>query len=668
MRVRGKSISRFIGLLAGVLALIISVVPPLAWFTLSYERLVVDLKKEAEIGARMVTELVAGNATLWHFDETRLDHILKSLETGRIPEHRRIYGPQGTVAEVLSAELPSPVRSESFPIWDAGNPIGRMEVSRSMRPLIRDAAILGALSTLVAGGALMLFLLYSLPALRKALDSLSEEKERAQVTLQSIADGVITTGADGKILLMNDAAESITGWPRTEAVGKPLREVLPLRDAEGIPVSPSDLPTRGHGILVSPRDGKRLIDAAEAPILVRKEGSIGSVVVFRDVTEKGRMEEEILRGRKLESLGILAGGIAHDFNNLLTGVLGNVSLAKDMVPPGRDEYKRLEEAEKATLKAKDLANRLLAFSKGGEPDRRKIPVREVIQDAAQLAVRGTNVRCEFREQEGLWEVFADGGQIGQVINNLVINAVHAMPAGGTVGVKMENVSVREGEILHVKEGKYVKIAVADEGSGIPEEILPQIFDPYFTTKEKGSGLGLANCYTIMKGHGGNIFADTLSGKGATFLLYIPSTGEVARDALPVVEQAALPGKGRVLLMDDEDTVRDVAGAMLSHLGYEPRFARSGEEAAEMYARAAGGPGAFDLVIMDLAVPGGMGGKEAAARILEEHPDARIIVSSGRVHDPAMSHPEIHGFTGAVAKPYNLEVLSRALRQARMPGV
>ncbi|MEW6720399.1 MAG: ATP-binding protein [Thermodesulfobacteriota bacterium] len=667
MRLRCESISRIVVWLAGLLALIMAAVPPLAWFGLSYGLLLSDLKREAEVGSRLVTALVAKNALLWQFDEVRLNHVLESLETDRVPAHRSILGPQGVVAESRIGEVDPPAVSEASPVWDAGKPVGYVEVRRSLRPLIREAAILAAVCASVSGGALLLFLLYPVSALRKALGSLSEEKERARTTLQSIADGVIATDADGKVLLMNGVAESVTGWPLAEAAGRPLEEVFPLRDANGAGVRPPVLPPGSRGFLDSPRSGKRLIDATEAAIAARGKGAVKSVVVFRDVTEKSRMEEEVLRGRKLESLGILAGGIAHDFNNLLTGVLGNVSLAKDMMPRGRRERMRLEEAEKAALKAKELANRLLAFSKGGNPDRRRIPAAEVVRDAARLAVGGTNVRCEFRAQDGLWEMFADPGQIEQVIGNLVINAVQAMPAGGTVRVEMENAPVREGEILHVKEGKYVKVEVTDEGGGIPAEILPRIFDPYFTTKEKGNGLGLANCYTIMKGHGGNIFADSPPGRGATFRLYVPSTGRAPQEAAPAAEPAALPGKGRVLLMDDEDTVRDVAGEMLERLGYAPRFARTGEEAIEMYAREAGGPGAFDLVILDLTVPGGMGGMEASRRLLEDFPDARIIVSSGRVNDPAMLSPGMHGLAGAAAKPYRLEELSRVLRSAQTPG-
>ncbi|MDD5763430.1 MAG: ATP-binding protein, partial [bacterium] len=415
--------------------------------------------------------------------------------------------------------------------------------------------------------------------------------------------------------------------------------------------------------LVSRLGEQRLIEASDARILDRSGGTAGSVLVFRDVTEKAQMEDELLRGRKLESVGVLAGGIAHDFNNLLTGILGNISLAKEMVDPQKRAHGRLEEAEKATLKAKALATRLLVFSKGGKPIRRNISAEEVLKDAIELALRGTGVRCVFRIPEGVWAVYADAGQLGQVFQNLAINAVQAMPDGGTLTVAMENARVGDGEIADIVAGNYVKIGMEDEGSGIEADILPKIFDPYFTTKIGGSGLGLSTCYRILKNHGGNIFARSMVGAGTTFEIYLPGTGEVLREAGPPPVVIPLPGSATVLLMDDEEVVLDVVGEMLAHLGYKPEFARHGQEAISKYEEAMRGPGAFDLVILDLTIPGGMGGKETASRILEKYPNARIIVSSGYSNNPIMSRYKEHGFVGVIAKPYKLGELSHVLRQA-----
>ena len=389
-----------------------------------------------------------------------------------------------------------------------------------------------------------------------------------------------------------------------------------------------------------------------------------------DLLEEVRKSEaERIKTQKLEAIGILAGGIAHDFNNLLTAILGNISLAKEMVDHGKRVHRRLEEAEKASLIAKDLATRLLTFSKGGKPILKEISVEEVLRDAVQFALRGTVVRCEFRVPEGAWAAYADAGQIGQVFHNLAINAVQAMPQGGTLRASLENAHVPEGEIPHVASGNYLLIGFADQGSGIPPDVLPKVFDPYFTTKKEGSGLGLATSYNIMKSHGGNIFAESSPGAGATFRLYLPSIGKVPLEARPPREPdlpqdpAVMPESTRVLLMDDEEMVRDVAGEMLVHLGYKPVFACNGEEAIAMYAEAAGGPERFDLVILDLTIPGGMGGRETASRILKEHRGARIVVSSGYSNDPVMAHYKEHGCVGVIAKPYKLTELSYVLQQA-----
>ncbi len=658
-----RNIPRYTTVLAGIIGLIFAVAPPAAYFALSWQSLRVSLEKEAEINARKISLFVAANPLMWQFDEIRLKLILEGDNARAIPECRIVHDLHGIVAINPPGDLPWPVASRSYPVWDAGIPVGRMEIRISLRPLVLKTAALGAASTLFSGIALTMFFLYPVSSLRKALGDLWDTNERAQVTLQSIMDGVIATDTGGKIHLMNEVAETITEWPSKEALGKSLDQVFCLDRAGGGTASLGGLSASGIRTLVSRLGEKRLIEATEKPIFERSGRPAGSVLVFRDVTEKVRMEDELLRGKKLESLGVLAGGIAHDFNNLLTGILGNISLAREMVYSHKPAHGRLEEAEKATLKAKDLATRLLAFSKGGRPIRKDISVEEVLRDAVGFALSGTGVRCEFRKPEEIWAVYADGGQLGQVFHNLAINSVEAMPGGGNLCVSIENARVRDGEIPHIIAGNYVKIGMADEGTGIATDILPKIFDPYFTTKETGSGLGLTTCYKILKNHGGNIFARSTVGAGTTFQIYLPATGKVLREVGQPQADIALPGSATVLLMDDEDVVLDVVGNMLTHLGYKPEFARHGEEAISKFEEAAQGPGAFDLVILDLTIPGGMGGKETASRILKKHPEACIIVSSGYSSDPVMASYKEYGFVGVIAKPYKLGELSHVLRQA-----
>ncbi|MBI5904881.1 MAG: response regulator [Deltaproteobacteria bacterium] len=665
-----KDIPRYTALLAVLIGLVFAVAPAAVYFALSWQSLRVSLEKEAEIKAHKLSLFVAANPLMWQFDEIRLKHILEADNARTVPECRIAHDRGGIVAmshpggeAAHPDDLPWPVVSRSHPVWDAGTAVGWMEIRISLRPLVLATAALGVASALFSAAALTFFFLYPWSELRKALDALWEMKERAQATLHSITDGVITMDTGRNILLMNRIAEIITGWPSREAMGKPVGEVIPLDFPVGGAAPPAGAPARAFRTRVSRIGEERLIEAVDTPVLDRSGKAAGSVLVIRDVTEKERVEDELLRGKKLESLGVLAGGIAHDFNNLLTGILGNISLAKEMVDPGKRAQKRLEEAERAALKAKDLSTRLLAFSRGGKPIRKEISAEEALRDAIDLALRGTGVRAEFRIAQGIWAVTADAGQLGQVFHNLAINAAEAMPAGGILRVSMENARVREGEVPHVMAGSYVKIVMADEGSGIPADILPKIFDPYFTTKAAGSGLGLTTCYTILKNHGGNIFADSAIGAGTTFRIYLPATGEVPRDVRPDPTVAALPGNGTVLLMDDEELVLDVVGEMLTQLGYTPVFSRHGEEAISKYEEASRGPGAYDLVILDLVIPGGMGGKETAARILEKHPDARIVVSSGYSNDPVMAGYKEHGFVGVIAKPYRLGDLSQVLRQA-----
>jgi nitrogen-specific signal transduction histidine kinase/ActR/RegA family two-component response regulator len=387
------------------------------------------------------------------------------------------------------------------------------------------------------------------------------------------------------------------------------------------------------------------------------------VLVLRDVTENKRIEEELIKAQKLESLGVLAGGIAHDFNNLLTAILGNVSLAK-MYADGQEKViQRLDEAEKASLRAKDLTQQLLTFAKGGAPVKRTASISDVVKDSVKFALRGSNVRCVFDVAQSLWPVEIDEGQISQVVHNLIINACQAMPTGGTILVQAENTTVWPDQDVGspLGEGKYVKLSVQDEGQGIPSDILPKIFDPYFTTKKRGSGLGLATSYSILKNHDGLITVESEVGKGTTFSIHLPvSLGEESEKK--PFRDAPLYGNGRILVMDDEEMLRAFVGELLGMLGYDVMFAADGHETIEKYrnARECGSP--FDCVLMDLTIPGGMGGKETIEKLLQIDPQVRAVVSSGYSDDPVMADFRKYGFLGVVAKPYDATELSDILNK------
>lgn len=411
-------------------------------------------------------------------------------------------------------------------------------------------------------------------------------------------------------------------------------------------------------------------------IAVRKDGTTFPVIIHAlpmvsdgkpvglrgivvDITDRKWIETEMLKAQKLESIGILAGGIAHDFNNILTGILGNVSLVKRHLNPGDPLYPRIESAERASLHARTLTRQLLTFARGGAPVKKAVALGPLIEESAGLSLRGTNVSVTFRIAADLLPVEADEGQIRQVFNNLVINACQAMPEGGTITISAENGSVGAGAAGDLPQGPVVRVKIADEGAGIPPEHLQKIFDPYFTTKQSGSGLGLAVAYSVMKNHGGRIDVSSDIRSGTVFSITFPASGgEVAPSAAAV--RPVIRGGGRVLVMDDEEIVRNTIADMLKELGYEVELARDGKEAVGRYREAMGSGRAFAAVIMDLTVPGGMGGKDAIKELLAIDPQVRAVVSSGYSNDPVMSDHRAHGFRGIVVKPFEILELGGVL--------
>jgi CheY-like chemotaxis protein len=380
----------------------------------------------------------------------------------------------------------------------------------------------------------------------------------------------------------------------------------------------------------------------------------------RDISKEKRITEELLKAQKLESLGVLAGGIAHDFNNILTAILTNISMARMYGDLHEEVSKMLADAEVASLRARDLTQQLLTFAKGGTPIKKPTSISGSLKGTTEFALSGSNLRCEYSIPEDLWLVDIDKGQISQVIQNLVTNAKQAMPEGGVIKVCAENVALSKKDAIPLKRGKYVKVSLTDQGTGIPEKHLQKIFDPFFTTKQEGRGLGLAISFSIMKNHGGWIQVDSQMGVGTTFSVYLPTSGKTTKPK-EREKGESLRGEGRILLIDDEELVRRSAGNVLRHLGYDVEVARDGKEGITLYDKAMKIGKSFDVVIMDLTIPGGMGGKRAIQELMRIDPKAKVIVSSGYSNDPVMSSFREYGYRGVVSKPYRIEELAEVIR-------
>ena len=499
---------------------------------------------------------------------------------------------------------------------------------------------------------------------KRAEAALRESEEKFRTVTEGSLTAIVVY-QEGKLVYFNPAATELVGYEAAEMEGTDITTfVRPEDRAEIISLARArergeDVPPRHEWQLVT-KDGR----IVWVELLAARTVYQGCPAVFLnavDITDRKRMEEEIIRTRKLESLSVLAGGIAHDFNNMLTSILGNISFAKQLVDPDDSKLlRRLVEAEKASLKARDLTQQLLTFSRGGAPIKETVSLVELLKGTVSFAMSGSNVLCEFSILDDMWPVDADQGQISQVIENLIINACQAMPEGGTIRVRAENITLGRGDVVCLDEGRYVRVSITDQGIGIPPGHLSRIFDPYFTTKQEGRGLGLGTSYSIIKKHGGHIAVESELGVGTTFYVYLPAS---EKPVLPREdEEEGYPvGEGRILVMDDEESVRSIAADILTHMGYEVEFAKDGGEAIESYERAKDAGQPFDAVIMDLTVPGGMGGKDAIQKLLKADPEAKVIVSSGYSKDAVMSQYREYGFKSVIAKPYKIQELGRVVR-------
>ncbi len=484
-------------------------------------------------------------------------------------------------------------------------------------------------------------------------DFLSIDLESAAMMLfDNIADGVLITDRQGKIKLANDAAETLFG------------DITLLERSVDTLFDDYDCRQRYEDHETKTRETSHMVSISQAPI---HQGSrrVGQLLIIRNLTAKAQIQEEIIKRQRIESIGVLAGGIAHDFNNILTSLIGNITLARMAQSPGDPAIDLLAEAEAGVLRARHLTNQLLTFSKGGEPIRKSVSTKDFIHDALQFSTAGSNVACTFTPSENLWNILADEGQLNQVLNNLVINSMQAMPQGGTIRVEARNLDVVLDPDQIVPPGQYVEIKVIDEGVGIEAEHLQHIFDPYYSTKSEGSGLGLASTFSIVQRHGGHIEVTSQKNQGTTFRIMIPATED---HALPNPSRSSVRNmvqRGRVLLMDDDESILRAGTRILAKFGYDVLTAHDGGEALEAYRDALDSGRPIDVVVMDLTIPGAMGGKEAIKKLLELDPDARAIVSSGYSNDPVMGNCTNYGFRAVITKPYEIEEFIATIDRVRI---
>lgn len=500
----------------------------------------------------------------------------------------------------------------------------------------------------------------------RAEEALQSSENYLQTIIETEPECVKLVAPDGALLMMNRAGLAMIEADSLDQVrGQLIYPLIAPEHREAFRTHVGVVFKGEQGILefdMVGLKGRRLrLESHSVPLRNANDEIIALLGITRDITERKKLEEELVKAQKLESVGLLAGGIAHDFNNLLTAILGNINLAKMYLKTEDKALERLVEAEKATLRTKDLTNQLLTFSKGGAPVKKTASIAEVIKESTRFALRGSKVHCDFIIPNDLRPVEIDEGQMSQVVNNLIINADQAMPGGGGIKVECRNVIVREADALPLQEGQYVKISFEDHGSGILPEHISRIFDPYFTTKKTGSGLGLATTYSIIKRHDGYITVESLPRAGTTFHIYLPAS-EAGSLSEKIKEEAFFAGAGRILVMDDEKIVREVAAEILRNLGYEVEVAKDGAEVITLYTKAKESGKAFQAVIMDLTVPGGMGGEEAIKKLLEFDPGIKAIVSSGYSNDPIMAHYGKYGFKEVIEKPYTSITLGKILHK------
>lgn len=504
---------------------------------------------------------------------------------------------------------------------------------------------------------------------RLASEELKREKDKLSVTLSAITEAVITTNLSGRIEFLNESACRLTGYSEQEALGAHFDDIIILAMADdyrrGFQYIEEAIITRQpirynrHMILPLKFGDVRLCMLTVSPLLDRDGRPYGATCVIIDDTVRVRINEELIKSNRIESLGIFAGGIAHDFNNLLTTILGNISLARQKYSGDSGITNLMDTIEGASATIKHLSQQLLTFAKGGEPIKKIVSMKRLVKESVAMAMSGSDIAYTVTMDDQVFNCEADDGQIRQVLNNIIINAQQAILADGVITVRLKNRIISINEAHTLDPGNYVEISVTDNGGGIPEEIIQNIYDPYFTTKEKGHGLGLAVTYSIINRHNGAIECISRKGLGTTFIILLPASDGIPENDSAELLNFSAEGKS-ALVMDDDAAIRSVLKMMLEKIGYTVDTAEKGEDALVKYRETLDAGEPYTLVIMDLTIPGGMGGKDTMKKLQELDPNAAVIVSSGYSNDPVMANFREYGFSAVLTKPYVFEDLKQTL--------
>lgn len=554
--------------------------------------------------------------------------IMKSQKIETLEEH--YLQPDGQKAIVQTIKTP---------IWDENNEV---------------VGLLGAL--------------VDITKMKKAEDDLQKSENKFKRLIDSLHKSLFFYSHDinGNFTYLSPSVKDVLGYSENEFLTH-YSEYLTDNPINKEVVRYTDLSIKGikqppYEVEIFHKNGSiHRLQVAETPVYDDNNKVIAIEGLAHDITETKKIEQQLQQAQKMEAIGLLAGGIAHDFNNILNIITANASFVLSQSTPNGKLHEVLQEIDDGATRAQNLAQKLLTFAKGGKPIKETLDLNPLIKDAAVFITIGAKVKCEFNFTDNLWRVDADKGQIEQVINNLVINANQAMPQSGTIYINTQNVNVDPQTGIPLPAGRYIRITIKDEGMGISKKHFSNIFDPYFSTKQEGSGLGLATTYSIVKNHHGYISVESEIDRGTTFEIYLPASKKMVTQIENEQKQDIKhKGAGSILVMDDETLVLKVSKRILGSMGYEVEFAKDGHEAIDIYYTAFSSNNPFDLVILDLTIPGSMGGAETIPEILKINPEAKIAVSSGYSNDPVMANYKDHGLAGIIPKPYRQSQMAELL--------